>query len=97
MNKDFIKFIEDYYGIKLTTYQKTYLKFLTSKGNIMINTRIPYKQLVNNLMIEYNKAMKNDFCIATPNGIEEYKNGELVSIKNNKIKTKYKVLLDEFK
>jgi len=97
MNKDFIKFIEDYYGIKLTTYQKTYLKFLISKENIMINTRLPYKQLIHNSMIEYNKAMKNDFCIATPNGIEEYKNGELVSIKNNKIKTKYEVLLDEFK
>lgn len=63
MNKDFIKFIEDYYGIKLTTYQKTYLKFLISKENIMINTRLPYKQLVNNLMIEYNKAMKTTFVL----------------------------------
>jgi hypothetical protein len=48
MSNDFVKFIEDYYGIKLTTYQKTYLKALISKENIMVNARRPYKRLIHN-------------------------------------------------
>lgn len=61
MNKNFIKFIEEYNGIKLTTYQKIYLKALLSKENIVINARGYYKKLINNLMIEYRKKMKNGF------------------------------------
>lgn len=98
MNKDFIKFIEDYHGIKLTTYQKVYLKAFISKDKLlMYNSRLPYKKLIHNLIIEYNKTMKNDFYVATPEGIEEYRNGELVSIKKNKSKSNHKVILEEFR
>lgn len=81
MNKDFIKFIEDYGRIELTAYQKIYLKALLSKENIVINARIGYKKLINNLMIEYRKKMKMDFDLITPEGIEQYRNGELVNVK----------------
>lgn len=80
MNKDFIKFIEEYNGIKLTAYQKIYLKALLSKEDIVINARSHYKKLVNNLMVEYRKKMKMDFDLVTPRGIEQYRNGELVNV-----------------
>lgn len=80
MNENFIKFIEEYSGVKLTTHQKLYLKALLSKEDIVINARNHYKKLINNLMIEYRKKMKMDFDLVTPEGIEQYRNGELVNV-----------------
>ena len=81
MNKDFIKFIEDYGGIELTAYQKIYLKALLSKEDIMIDPRSRYKKLINNLMIEYSKKTKMDFDLVTLKGVEQYRGGELVNVK----------------
>jgi len=80
MDKDFIKFIEDYGGIELTAYQKIYLKALASKEDMIINARVGYKKLINNLMIEYRKKMKMDFDLVTRGGIERYRGGELVNV-----------------
>lgn len=80
MNKDFIKFIEDYGGIELTTHQKIYLKALAYKEDMIINARVGYKKLINNLMIEYSKKMKMDFDLVTRGGIERYRGGELVNV-----------------
>lgn len=72
------EFYETYLGIKLSAYQRSCLKALNSKESIVINARLPYKKSIHNSMVEWSKAMKKDFYVVTPKGIEEYRDGELV-------------------
>lgn len=89
MNID--KFIDLYFGDNLYTYQKLLIKAMCKCEDIKLNFRRPKVDT-----IPFMKALKLDFYVATPQGLEECKHGELVSIKPYDNQNKYmKSIIDE--
>jgi len=75
-----VAFVEDFYNIKLHTWQKTLLKAIIAKDKI-VSHFIPYrygKAILQKGQLEYMKAMEMDFNILTKDGIEVYEKGILV-------------------
>ena len=75
-----VAFIEDFYNIKLHTWQKTLLKTIVAKDKI-ISYFNPYrygKAILQKGQLEYMKVMEMDFSLWTKNGIEVYEKGEFI-------------------
>ena len=75
-----IAFIEDYYNVKLQSWQRLYLKTIIAKDKI-ISYFTPYrygKAILQKGQLEYMKVMEMDFSLWTKNGIEVYEKGEFI-------------------
>jgi len=72
-----IAFIEDFYNVKLQSWQKLYLKTIIAKDKI-VSYFIPCryrKAILYKGQLEYMKVMKMDFQIWETDGIEVYEKG----------------------
>jgi len=77
-----IAFVEDFYNVKLQSWQKTFLKTINAKDRI-ISYFTPYrygKVILQKGQLEYIKVMEMDFSLWTKDGIEVYEKGVLVKI-----------------
>lgn len=91
MKYDMDEFIDLYFGDNLYSYQKFFIKAMCKFKDIKLNLRRPKAN-----KIAIMKELKLDFYVATPQGIEEYKNGELIDIKQYDNQNKYiKIVFDE--
>lgn len=91
MKYDTDEFIDLYFGNNLYSYQKFLIKIMCNFKDIKLNLRRPKID-----KIAIMKELKLDFNVATPQGVEEYKNGELVDIKPYDNQNKYiKIIFDE--
>lgn len=91
MKYDTDEFIDLYFGNNLYSYQKFLIKIMCKFKDIKLNLRRPKID-----KIAIMKELKLDFDVATPQGVEEYKNGELVDIKPYDNQNKYiKIIFDE--
>lgn len=78
------KFLKSYLGVELTLSQKALLRLMNMKQYIIPTHRHFGKLRIQDLQIEYAKAMDIDFCIATPKGLEFYKNGKFDRFEKHK-------------
>ena len=78
------KFLESYLGVELTLPQKALLKLMNTKQYIIPTHRHFGRRGIQDLQIECAKAMDMDFCIATPKGLEFYKNGKFDRFEKHK-------------
>jgi len=83
-----VAFIEDFYNVKLQSWQKLYLNTIIAKDKI-VSYFTPYKYnkvILSKWRLEYMKFMKMNFNIWTKDGIEIYEKGILVKIIKHKEK-----------
>lgn len=91
MKYDMDEFIDLYFGDNLYSYQKFFIKIIGKSKDIKLNLRRPKVDKIAIL-----KELKLDFNVATLQGVEEYKNGELVNTKPYNNQKKYiKIFFDE--
>ncbi len=89
MNID--NFIDLYFGDNLYAYQKMLIKAMIKYEDIKLNFRRPKIDI-----IPLMKELKLDFYVATPQGLEEYKQGKLVDIKSHCSQgNNTKIIIDE--
>ena len=83
-----VAFVEDFTpGIKLHTYQKAILNAILVKDKTVsfFNARMNQKLWLENMRLEYMKAMEMDFEVWSLKGIDVYEKGVLVkTIKHKK-------------
>ena len=75
-----IAFIEDFYNVKLQSWQKLYLKTIITKDKIA-SYFTPYrygKAILHKGQLEYMKAMEMYFSLWTKDGIEVYEKGIII-------------------
>lgn len=84
-----VAFCEEVLGIKLYEYQKQILNALHNSDtrSYYYGERWSGKKFLLDMQIEYVKAMKANFRIVTPQGIEVYENGEYVRTDKYKNRT----------
>jgi len=76
-----VVFVEDFNpDIKLHTYQKAILNAILLKDKTIsfFNARMNQKRRLENMRLEYMKAMEMNFEIWSPKGIDVYEKGVLV-------------------